>query len=328
MGKKLALAMCAAALAALILGAAFFTKQGKDTPIEHAGTAQNAPPKQVSLVFQGEEYLLKEHLQTVLLIGTDSQEGYKEEQDRFQDYYNYNQADFLLLLVLDTDAETVQIVQLNRETMTDVPWLDVLGNYGGTEYKQLCRAFNYGDGGVKSCRNTVSAASGLLFDAPIQSYIQIPVSVVPLLNDLVGGVPVTITEDLTAADPAFTQGTTLRLNGAQAEKFVRARMELADDTNLSRMKRQREYLESFQKQAKTALRSDSEFGMKLLAKLENYMQSNLTVQQLSDLIEWLDAYQVFPIRYADGELIRGQEHYEFYVDENALWEIVKEAYCA
>ena len=47
--------------------------------------------------------------------------------------------------------------------MTEVPWLDVLGNYGGTEYKQLCLAFNYGDGGMKSCRNTVSAVSALLF---------------------------------------------------------------------------------------------------------------------------------------------------------------------
>lgn len=328
MKKKLALAFCTAALAALVIGAAFFAKQGESVPIEHAGTAQNAPEKQVSLSYQGKEYPMRKHLQTVLLIGTDSQESYEEREDILPDYYNYNQADFLMLLALDTDAETVQILQINRDTMTDVPWLDVLGNYGGTEYKQLCLAFNYGDGGAKSCKNTVNAVSALLFDAPIQSYIQVPMSVIPLLNDLVGGVPVTFTEDMTAVDPVFIQGTTLRLNGTQAEKFVRARMELADDTNISRMKRQRDYLESFRKQAREAIQSDPQFGMRLVEKLENDLQSNLTAQQLMDLIEQLDTYRVSPIQYADGELILGQQYYEFYVDEGALWEIVREAYCA
>ena len=77
-----------------------------------------------------------------------------------------------MLLVLDTDANTVQIIQLNRDTMTDVPWLDVLGKYGGTEYKQLCLAFNYGDGGASSCKNTWNAVSGLIFNASLISPIR------------------------------------------------------------------------------------------------------------------------------------------------------------
>lgn len=326
--KKVVLPLlCAALLVALLLGALFAHKQTEETPIENAGAAVNAEVKAKTLTYQGQEYPLKAHLQTVLLIGTDTLEKYEEQTEGVKRFYNHNQADFLMLLALDRDAGTAQLIQLNRDTMTDVPWLDVLGDYGGTEVKQLCLAFNYGDGGMKSCKNTVDAVSGLLFDLPIDSYIQIPMTAVGPLNDLVGGVPVTIEEDLTAVDPAFRAGQTIRLTGSQAEKFVRARKNLDNDTNLARMKRQRAYMDSFQACAREAIDTDSEFTMKLLEKLSEFLQSDMTAQQLSDLVTQLDNADISPIRYADGELLLGEEYYEFYPDEASLWSVVKAACC-
>ena len=211
--------------------------------------------------------------------------------------------------------------------MTEVPWLDVIGNYGGTEFQQLCLAFNSGDGGRASCLNTVDTVSSLLFDVPIQHYIQMPMSAISILNNLVGGVPVEIPEDMTHVDPAFVAGATIHLTGEQAEKFVRVRMRMEDDTNTARMARHRIYLESFRKQAQKAFDSDSEFVLKLVERLGDHLQTDLTAQQLSDLMQTLDQSQVSPIRTADGELIEGKQYYEFFVDEGSLWEIVKQAYC-
>ena len=327
MGKKIALIACIILMTALVFGVYLYSKQVNEEPIPNAGTAQNAALKPVSITYKGTEYPMRKHLDTILLIGTDSTEQYEEKTEGVKNFYSYHQADFLLLLVVDNDGKTVELLQMNRDTMTQVPWLDVLGKVGGTDYKQLCLAFNYGDGGAASCKNTLNAVSGLLFDAPIESYIQIPMSGISALNDLVGGVPVTIAEDMTVIDPAFVQGATLRLTGSQAEKFVRARSGLTDDTNLSRMRRQREYMDSFQKCAKEKLNSDSEFALKLVEKLGSYLQSNMTAQQLSELVEKLDHYHVNSIRYPEGELIVGQKYYEFYVDEDSLWEMVKGAYC-
>ena len=327
MGKKLALLLCIILLAALVIGVYLYSKQVNEEQIQNAGTAQNAVQKPVSLHYKGTEYPMRKHLDTILLIGTDSVEQYEEKTEGVKNYSSYHQADFLMLLVLDNDSKTVEILQMNRDTMTDVPWLDVLGKVGGTEYKQLCLAFNYGDGGAASCKNTLNAVSSLLFDAPIESYIQIPMTAISVLNDLVGGVPVTIADDMTKIDPAFVQGANVRLTGSQAEKYVRARGGLEDDTNIARMRRQREYLDSFQKCAKEKFNSDSEFALRLVEKLGSYMQSNMTGQQLSDLIEKLDNYHINPIRYAEGELVVGQKYYEFYVDKDSLWEMVKEAYC-
>ena len=327
MKKVVVLLIIVALLAALIAGAALMSKKEAEAPIENAGTAQNAAVKTKSLTYNGQEYPMKTHLQTVLLIGTDAVEAYEQTTEGVKPFYNYNQADFLTLLVLDTDNNTAEILQVNRDTMTDVPWLDVLGNYGGTEFKQLCLAFNYGDGGPKSCRNTVSAVSSLLFDAPIDYYMQVPMTAIPVLNDVVGGVPITFQEDLTDIDPAFVKGATLRLDGSQAEKFVRSRMGLSDDTNTYRMERQRQYLDSFQNCAREAIDTDSQFVLTLLEKLSDYLQTNLTGDQLVNFITQLDESEISPIRPPQGTLTLEDGHYAFYVDLDPTWEDVKRAYC-
>lgn len=315
------------AVLAALLGVALWMNNREEAPVENAGQTVNAPKEQTFLTYKEQKYPLKEHLHTVLLIGTDGTERYEKKEDLLQDYYNYSQADFLVLLVQDTEAGTTEVIQLNRDTMTDVPWLDVIGNYGGTEFQQLCLAFNSGDGGRASCLNTVDAVSSLLFDAPIQHYIQMPMSAIPVLNDLVGGVPVEIPEDMTHVDPAFVQGTTVWLTGEQAESFVRVRKNMPDDSNIARMSRQRIYMDSFRQQAQEAFDSDSEFALKFVEKLGENLQSDLTAQQLSDFVQSLDKSQISPIRTAEGELIIGTQYYEFFVDEVSLWNIVKQAYC-
>ncbi len=65
---------------------------------------------------------------------------------------------------------------------------------------------------------------------------------ISVLNDLAGGVTVTLEDDFSAADPAMTKGTTLTLQGEQAEIFVRRRMDIGEGTNEARMARQEEYL--------------------------------------------------------------------------------------
>lgn len=322
--QKVILGVCVGLLAVLLTAAFFLTKP--EEKIEDAGTTVHAR-EPAYLTYEDVKYPIKKHLQTVLLIGTDGEEAYQEVTEGLKPFYNYNQADFLVLMVLDNYARTVELLQVNRDTMMDVPWLDVLGDYGGTEFKQICLAYNYGDGGEKSCRNTANAVSSLLFEAPVDSYIQVPLTAIPVVNDLVGGVPVTFEEDMTEIDEAFVKGATVRLNGKQAESFVRARMSLSDDTNLFRMHRQRIYMDSFQQCAREAIRTDSEFVMKVLERMAQYLQSDLDAQQLTDLLQKLDTYEVRPITPPEGELRMGEEYYEFYADVPALWETVRKAYC-
>ena len=78
--KKIGLLLvCVFMLVCLLVGALHVTKREEESPIENAGLSQNAAVEPESLLYNGEEYPMRAHLQTVLLIGTDSTEGYQEQ---------------------------------------------------------------------------------------------------------------------------------------------------------------------------------------------------------------------------------------------------------
>ena len=175
--------------------------------------------------------------------------------------------------------------------------------------------------------NTRNAVSQLLFNAPIDHYMAFTMDAVPIVNDLIGGVTVTVEDDLTPIDPTLTQGAVVTLRGEQALHFVRARMSVGDGLNASRMRRQRMYFDGFQKSAREAFNSDSELAMKLVEKLSDYMITDMTADGISKLAERLDKYGIGDVRYASGDNIQGKEFYEFYVDKDDLWSIVREEMC-
>ena len=65
----------------------------------------------------------------------------------------------------------------------------------------------------------------------------------------------------------------------------------------------------------------------LLEKLSDYLQTNLTGDQLVNFITQLDESEISPIRPPQGTLTLEDGHYAFYVDLDPTWEDVKRAYC-
>ena len=59
------------------------------------------------------------------------------------------------------------------------------------------------------------------------------------MNDAVGGVKVTVTEDFSKVDPTIPMGEAI-LRGQQAINYVRTRKNVGDQLNLSRIERQKE----------------------------------------------------------------------------------------
>lgn len=205
---------------------------------------------------------------TVLLIGYDHNSG--GQQTELHGYSNGGQADFLLLVVLDHRYDRIQMLQIDRDTITQVRVTDSAGHQHDRSNLQICLAHAYGNTREANNANTILAVETLLgIAAPddgvaIDWYVAMDISGISRLNDLMGGVTVEIREDLTQIDPAMKAGTTLTLTGEQAEKFCRARMGLDDATNASRMKRQQQYMKAAAVQLVKMLRKDSDFGMKLL----------------------------------------------------------------
>ena len=298
----------------------------QDAPVSSSGEASSveagAPVDGREITYyNGTAYAKKENLETVLLLGVDKFEGETPEG-----YLNNQQADFLLLLVMDKQHETCTPIQLNRDTMTQIQILGVTGEPAGTFTGQLALAHTYGSGEEDSCENTVLAVSNLLYGMEIDHYVSLTMDGVALLNDLVGGVTVEVLDDFSGIDDSLVQGETVTLQGQQALTYVRSRGGMEDSSNLHRMERQRQYLAALQQQLKAAVQQEDGFTLDALLQLNEYMVSDCTIDQLSGLGEDLAAYNVGDILTTPGEAKVGEEYMEFTVDEDALQRLVMDIF--
>ena len=145
---------------------------------------------------------------------------------------------------------------------------------------------------------------------------------IPVLNDLVGGVTVHVDDDFSKVDPTIVQGKDITLQGQQALTFVRNRMGVADQTNLSRMNRQREYLNALYRQLSAKLKTEDGFAARLASKLSDYTVSDLTTTELSNMADRMKDYPFTAIYTIRGEAVVGEEVMEFYTDEADLQDLV------
>ena len=269
------------------------------------------------IFYEGSLYTLKDNIETVLLIGIDKFHSQLNEEDA---YRNTQQSDFLMLLLLDHEAESLSALHINRDTMSEIRVLDFNGDPVSSFEGQLALSHTYGSGGTDSCENTVWSVSRLLYGTQIDHYVAFTMDAVPEINDALGGVTVTVKDDFTAVDPSLVQGETVTLKGQQALNYIRARSGVADSTNLSRMERQRDYLSALYAELKRQTESDRRIPADIVLTLSKHMVSDCTVSQLSDIAESISDYSLDGVEDTKGEAVHGEVFMEYYVDETALTE--------
>jgi LCP family protein required for cell wall assembly len=269
----------------------------------------------IEINYDGVDYRLRDDLDTYLFLGIDK---FTEDLPQESYYRNFQQCDFLFLMIVDHSNQSYSALHINRDTMAEIRQLGLNGQTVGTETAQLALSHTYGSGGKDSCRNTVWSVSRLLYDVPIDHYVSITMDGVAVLNDTVGGVVVHISDDFSSIDPAMEMGKDVRLAGNQALTFVRSRMAVGDGSNVSRMRRQREYINALYRQIDERMRADQRFGYRLASALSDYVISDLTTDEMSKAAENLRDYRFTTIYSIEGEVSYDNTFVEFYPDEAAL----------
>lgn len=278
--------------------------------------AHNETNKPVKI--DGINYVMNENVQGILLMGLDKFENETDDSG----FYNDQQADFLMLFVLDTENHTYSAVHLNRDTMANINVLGVAGEKLDTIYAQLALAHTYGNGKEVSCRNTADAVSDMFNNISIDKYISITMDAVPVITDLVGGVEVEIKDDFSNIDSSLKSGETVTLNGQQSLNFVRSRYGLEDSSNSARMVRQQDYIRSLFEAFNAKAESDDDFVTKASLELSDYIVSNYSIHQLSNLITNISDYEFVDIYDIDGEYKTGEKFLEFYPRQENINELL------
>ena len=296
--KTIMLIVDAVLILALIAGVWLYQRRSAEKELQAIGEEDLSRRYERSVTINGESVPLRRRLSSVLLIGTDN----------FID-----------------DAQQNEI---NRDTMCDVPWLSVNGLVGGTEFQHITFAHTYGSGKEDSCVNTRNAVSSLLYGVPIDNFFSFTMEAVPLMNDAVGGVTVTLDEDIPALGPEYVRGASVTLKGQEALRFVRWRDTNLVDSNNPRMSRHRLYLQAFTVAAREAMAANEDLATKLFKAAEPFLCTDLSVEQIADISTALRDYTILPAVTPDGQYVMGEDYAEFYVDEASLAQCVKNTFCA
>ena len=265
----------------------------------------------------GKEYFPRQDITVVMVMGID-QYGPVTSSNY---YRNKGSADSVMLLIFDETNRDCTVLYLNRDTMLTMDVLGVRGEYAGTTYGQLALAHTYGTGLEDSCVNVKSTLMNYLHGLTIDYYVAMNMDAIPILNDAVGGVRVTVTDDFSKVNPTITMGE-LTLRGDQVIDYVRTRKDVGDQKNVTRMERQKEYVDGFLKALMEKEQADVEFALRLYEQVAPYIVTDCSSTTLSGM---LDRYADFTVAGAitpEGENLIEDGHYAFYVDEEKLDELI------
>lgn len=276
-----------------------------------------------SVCYEGKEYVFNDDIICILFIGVDTDDPL--EANEFMG--NGGQADTLILAVFDTETDEVTLISIDRNTMTEIQRLDLYGDSAGYTTAQITLAYAQGDGAEKSCEITATAVSELFYDLPINAYCAVSMGAITYINDAVGGVEITVTEDIAQYYPDTEIGSAVLLEGKDALTYLRYRMNVGDGTNEERLERQTEYILNFLTKARQRLEKDVTLPLNIYNSINEYVVTTITVQQITYLSSAVLKMSISDeILTLEGETVEGKNFDEFYHDEDELYKLVLEAF--
>ena len=270
-----------------------------------------------TITIDGVDYFPRQDITVFMLMGIDE----RGEVTASESYNNTGENDMVALAVFDELEKTYSVLVLNRDTMLDVHALSITGAPAGTVFAQLALAHTYGTGMEDSCENTVRTVSDFLSGVTIDYYLSMNMDAIAILNDAVGGVTVNVTDDFSDVDSSITMGE-YTLRGEQALTYVQTRKDVSDQMNISRMDRHKEYMESFVKAFSEKAKESDTFVLETYDDVAPYIVSDCSVNSLSAMLNRYADYELREIVTPKGENVLSDKYMEFYVDEEALDELI------
>lgn len=273
------------------------------------------------VVYNGVTYEYNKNMTSILCLGIDRDEFADSETEVIG---QGGQSDMVILAAVDTSTGKTTLINISRDTMTDIAVYSDSGIYVETITAQLCLAYAYGDGRETSCENTKTAVQRLFYNIPINSYYALDLDGISTLNDCVGGIDVVSPETVWE----FEEGESYHLVGDQAEQFVRKRVMDTPEANNRRMKRQQIYLDAFIDKVIEQTKEDIMTPVNLFNEATPYSCTNLNVSRVCYLAETIFANGGVTMEMVTvpGESKKGEVHAEYYIDEEKFYEMFLDIY--
>lgn len=274
--------------------------------------------------YEGKIYDYNRDILTFLIMGIDKNSDVEEVAEGTDG----GQADALFLAVMNPHDKSIKILGINRNTMADIDLYNEEGVYMNTVKAQIAVQHGFGNGVEESCEYQKKAVQKLLYNLPIHGYAAVNMSAIPTINDAVGGVDVTVLEDLTKKDKSLVKGEKVHLSGESAFWYVKYRNTEEFGSADMRLERQKQYLNAFIREAKQAAKQDISVVFDLYGAVSSQMVTDITIDEIAYLAPVATDYQFDSGHFymLEGETVTGEQFEEFYVDEDALYKMILEIF--
>ena len=271
--------------------------------------------------YNGQIYAYNEDILTFLVMGIDKNRDVKEVEEGT----NGGQADALFLVVLNPHDNSLSVIGINRNTMTDISVYDDNGAYVNTIKAQIAVQHGFGNGVEESCEYQVNAVQHLFYEMPVHGYAAINMSAIGPLTDMVGGVDVVALEDVKSGNSTvIKEGEEVHLEGDLAFAYIHNRDTKEFGSADHRLERQKQFITTYLQKVKQKTKEDIGFPISVYQSIAPQTVTSLTVDEMTYLVSIAKDYS-FNENYLytlKGETKQGDVFEEFYVDETDLFELI------
>ena len=271
--------------------------------------------------YNGQIYAYNEDILTFLIMGIDKTKDVKEVAEGT----NGGQADALFLVVLNPHDNSLSVIGINRNTMTDISVYDDNGAYVNTIKAQITVQHGFGNGVEESCEYQVNAVQHLFYEMPVHGYAAINMSAIGPLTDMVGGVDVVALEDIKSGNSTvIKEGEEVHLEGDLAFAYIHNRDTKEFGSADHRLERQKQFITTYLQKVKQKTKEDIGFPISVYQSIAPQTVTSLTVDEMTYLVSIAKDYS-FNENYLytlKGETKQGDVFEEFYVDETDLFELI------
>lgn len=318
------LAVCLVVLAGI--GIFFWKQQREQSRMQiTAGNVHDVGSGYRNIEYQGKKYQYNNLITCILYAGIDS-EGKMEATVQ---YGNKARADSIGLVIMDELHKKLSILPINRDTMTKIRKYSLNGNDNGLYTTHIGYAYSYGDGGKASCENLCEAVSRLLGNIPVNRYVVTNRDTLPWLNNLVGGITVTVpNSDLEEQYPELVEGAEVTIDNDMVTDFLQYRNTEETFSNEGRMERQKSYVSAYINELQAMTDNQLTDVWDKFSDAEDNLQTSITKNQYLDLVKTMKNLSFSEDNYLqiEGTDQEGELHDEFYPDIEALQKKILELF--
>jgi LCP family protein required for cell wall assembly len=282
------------------------------------------------IAYDGKVYEYNEDTLNFILLGIDK-EGELGKEENYT-YSEVGQADAIFLVSLNNRDKTFNLICIPRNSMVDLEVYNEDKEVVRTFHNQICLQYPYAGGGQSGLDKMKESISDLFYGLPIHGACAIDLDSIGVIVDMLGGIEVTIPDDMTEVDKSYVEGSTLRLTKDNSMIYLRYRDFDALGSPTTRLTRQKEFLKTAINVAIDKVKENPMIVSDIYQTVDSYMNTDISVDEAVYLSKQLLDYSItddsfYQLTGEDKQVDKVKEdgkhtYDDFYLDEDALMDVM------